>query len=56
MHLAEVMAYSESHAKTLFAKKHTHKKKTFWEIQCLPPIIDIEFISYMANTNKCNNI
>lgn len=56
MHLTEVMAYSESHAEILFAKKNKQKNKRFWEIECLPPIIDIEFISYMANTNKCNNI
>ena len=56
MHLVEIMAYSESHAEILFAKNNKQKQKRFWEIECLPPIIDIEFISYMANTNKCNNI
>ena len=54
MCLTSSMAYSPDHAKINFDTYHKKKFSKFWEVKCFQPIIDIEFISYMAKTKKSN--
>ena len=54
MLITSCMAYSPDHARMNFEQKFKKNDSKFWEVKCFQPIIDIEFISYMAKTKKGN--